>query len=444
MRTFADSLLRKAGKAAPSVSGVPPIVHEVLRSPGQPLDSTTRAFMEPRFGHEFGWMGVYPHPCVAPQSDIEVSQPEDPLESSAARMSNSVVSSAAPSRLTGLGYDFGHVRIHTDARAAESARTVNAIAYTVGHKIVFGDGSYEPHTPAGRHLLAHELAHVIQQVPETGAPRAPRTINRVPDKASEDPDVLAPLPAEAVAGWYGRLADFSEGEGGDLSALFLRLWLKNRNPEATMTIPAHPHIITSSLVTATLPHHRSVYLTEEKGRFTEGGERWAGIIPRLQGQAGFQKWDGTGTLVLHYECLAEGTNPYVAAAQYKLGLLSKPDADVFTSLHGFQLRTDVEVGAAPNAAKKLTVKFQKFEASARDRYDWNPAEHLTMPNPDFGSKAPGAVRPDLKKIVVYHSNARRLEKAGMAAPYNLESKPWSVTNTAVTGSATIDPNKTLD
>jgi Domain of unknown function (DUF4157)/Lysine-specific metallo-endopeptidase len=89
---------------------VPPIVQDTLRSPGQPLDSSTRAFMEPRFKH-----------------------------------------------------DFSHVRVHTDAEAAASALAVNARAYTVGHNLVFAPGEYKPQTLAGQRLLAHELTHVIQQ-----------------------------------------------------------------------------------------------------------------------------------------------------------------------------------------------------------------------------------------------------------------------------------------
>lgn len=101
-------LQRAAVSSAPD--SVPPIVQEVLRSPGTPLDPATRAFMEPRFGH-----------------------------------------------------DFSNVRLHTNAKAAESARAVNAQAYTVGSAIGFGAGQYMPNTLAGRALLAHELAHVIQQ-----------------------------------------------------------------------------------------------------------------------------------------------------------------------------------------------------------------------------------------------------------------------------------------
>lgn len=62
-----------------------------------------------------------------------------------------------------FGYDFSHVRVHTDARAAESAQAVNALAYTIGHDIVFGPGEYAPATVEGKRLLAHELVHVIQQ-----------------------------------------------------------------------------------------------------------------------------------------------------------------------------------------------------------------------------------------------------------------------------------------
>jgi hypothetical protein len=88
----------------------PPIVHEVLRTPGQPLDSATLAFMEPRFGS-----------------------------------------------------DFSGVRVHSDASAAESARAVDALAYTVGHDVVFAEGRYAPGTGRGQQLLAHELTHVLQQ-----------------------------------------------------------------------------------------------------------------------------------------------------------------------------------------------------------------------------------------------------------------------------------------
>jgi len=112
---------RATNQAEPSE--VPPIVHEVLQSPGQPLDSHTRGFMESRFDH-----------------------------------------------------DFSGVRVHTDPRAVESARAVNALAYTIGRNVVFGAGQYAPTTTTGRRLLAHELTHVMQQSDSTFALASPATV----------------------------------------------------------------------------------------------------------------------------------------------------------------------------------------------------------------------------------------------------------------------------
>lgn len=103
----------------------PPVVGEVLRSPGRPLEPTTRRFMEGRFGR-----------------------------------------------------GFGGVRVHTDSRAAASARAVNARAYTVGSDVVFGANEYAPGTTSGRRLLAHELTHVIQQGHGAGR-TGPRGISRL-------------------------------------------------------------------------------------------------------------------------------------------------------------------------------------------------------------------------------------------------------------------------
>jgi hypothetical protein len=62
-----------------------------------------------------------------------------------------------------LGHDFGDVRVHTDGAAHDSARSVNAQAYTVGSNIVFQRDRYDPSSADGQHMLAHELTHVVQQ-----------------------------------------------------------------------------------------------------------------------------------------------------------------------------------------------------------------------------------------------------------------------------------------
>lgn len=89
---------------------------------------------------------------------------------------------------TRLGRSLEHVRVHTDARASDSARQLDAQAYTVGSDIVFAHGKYAPSTPQGRELLAHELTHVLQQ----GA---------APEPAAAPHDALAPddgAPAERI------------------------------------------------------------------------------------------------------------------------------------------------------------------------------------------------------------------------------------------------------
>ena len=105
-----DRVLQRAAAGGAAPTSVPASVLRTIGSAGRPLDSGARAAMEPRFRR-----------------------------------------------------DFSAVRVHTDHGAAESARAVNARAYTVGQHIAFDRGQYQPDTPAGRHLLAHELAHTVQQ-----------------------------------------------------------------------------------------------------------------------------------------------------------------------------------------------------------------------------------------------------------------------------------------
>lgn len=119
----AEQVLRSSAAALPSLSAVagpaarpaPRAVHAALESPSHPLDGATRAFFEPRFGR-----------------------------------------------------DLSQVRVHTGAVAAASAAALDAAAYTVGHALFFARDHYDPHSVAGKRLLAHELAHVIQQ--RSGAP----------------------------------------------------------------------------------------------------------------------------------------------------------------------------------------------------------------------------------------------------------------------------------
>jgi hypothetical protein len=93
-----------------------------------------------------------------------------PIVGRALRSAGRFLSPAVRASLEGrFGHDFGDVRVHADAAAAESAAVLGARAYTVGRDVVFGAGLYAPATARGRALLAHELTHVVQQSRGTGS-----------------------------------------------------------------------------------------------------------------------------------------------------------------------------------------------------------------------------------------------------------------------------------
>ena len=132
-REAATEIRRKPRGAAPPDGRAPPAVAAALRAPGCSLDPASRSYFEPRFG-----------------------------------------------------ISFADVRIHDDSAADRAARAIDARAFTLGRRIAFAAGAYAPASPAGRHLLAHELAHVAQHV---AAGARPATIRR-----QTPPGAAAPAP----------------------------------------------------------------------------------------------------------------------------------------------------------------------------------------------------------------------------------------------------------
>jgi hypothetical protein len=123
-------------------------LRETLMSEGQPLDPTLRSLMENRFGR-----------------------------------------------------DFGQVRVHTGPQAAESADALHSEALTVGQEVVFGKGNYAPDTSEGKQLLAHELAHVVQQ---TGGTQAGASLDRLAEPGASH---TASLPVGRQGGFAEREAE---------------------------------------------------------------------------------------------------------------------------------------------------------------------------------------------------------------------------------------------
>jgi hypothetical protein len=156
-----------------SASGVPAAVHDVLATPGQPLDASARAYLEPRFAYSFERVALSPdasavpraRPAAAAGDGLTLGAPDDALERQAESVAETVAAAraaAAPAR-DAPAPDFSRVRVHTGPEAAASALAIGARAYTVGAHVVFGEGAYAPGTADGRRLLAHELTHTLQQ-----------------------------------------------------------------------------------------------------------------------------------------------------------------------------------------------------------------------------------------------------------------------------------------
>jgi outer membrane protein OmpA-like peptidoglycan-associated protein len=159
-KKMAKGLLQRRVVREDPVVDVPAIVHEVLLTPGRPLDVETRSLMESGFSHELSRVQSQ----AAPQAALIVGSANNSNEQEADKIAESVMQSTPLQRASAKPQcDFSHVRVHDDAKAAKSARMMNALAYTVGQNIVFGSEQYSTNTKEGQMLLAHELTHTIQQ-----------------------------------------------------------------------------------------------------------------------------------------------------------------------------------------------------------------------------------------------------------------------------------------
>ena len=231
-------MLQRRTSSSEAIREVPPIVHDVLRSPGQPLDESMRAFMEPRFSH-----------------------------------------------------DFSRVRVHTDARAAESAQAVNALAYTVGTHVVFQPAHYETATSDGRKLIAHELAHVVQQHDAPGELAFGSRVSQPVDAAETEADRMA----EAVVNAPSLLGTVKPtkrtqpfGDGTPTASPVPAPAMLFRFP---MPWPFNGYVINNCAqpvsvwsdsrgLYSIMPHSTSARFTEDVDHIQDGSGRWYKIGPK--------------------------------------------------------------------------------------------------------------------------------------------------------------------
>ncbi len=223
------------------------IVRKVLHSYGQPLNPATRGFMESRLGH-----------------------------------------------------DFTQVRIHTNDGAKESAKAVNALAYTMGQNIVFGEGRYNPDTYEGKQILAHELVHVVQQT-QTSPNRHSQGIQRLVDPNHVSCDRYANThPTIATIGTTTPTAELQAADTRALEMLnnvigeltYIRSLVQLGDP------PAWPLI--SDVVGLAL-RNRLRLNPEDRNVWTGTGPRTVEIIIRWFGNIRFMLQSG----LLRYTCLGQ-------------------------------------------------------------------------------------------------------------------------------------------
>jgi hypothetical protein len=200
-----------------------------LRAPGRPLDAGTRAFMETRFAHEFSGVRVQAAPQPAPlASSIPVGRADDPAEREADRIAARVMAQpdttpraeAGPDPDQGPRHDLSRVRIHTGGQAQQLSQRLGARAFAHETDVYFNRGQYNPGTTEGRQLLAHELAHVVQQ---TRGPHNNRPLLQTKPAAGPAPAEASGLTDEMLRQIARRLREAMAGWGTDEEAIYAAL-----------------------------------------------------------------------------------------------------------------------------------------------------------------------------------------------------------------------------
>ena len=270
-------------------------------------------------------------------------------------------------------------------------------------------------------------------------------------------DHLANLPVDELAKWYRRLAGFIGHKnqeacaknqpcvGDPIAPGMLIKWLENRSKNTIYRFNAPLHLKSSKEYTNVLKYHRDVFLTQKKARIGSkylSKEIWAGVLPRLKGMRGYKKWTPGTQLQMEYESNVQYGEDRTDIVRIQL-LGTPAERDLLTSLRGWTLKSKIVVTGSVLPDKKVKIIFASWVCSGEDVYDFSKVKGLTLPNPDYGEKYANAVRPNDRLIRVYHTNAIRLEKAGLAAPYKVLISDWQPAVPNIKLPAIVDPSRSL-
>jgi hypothetical protein len=328
-------------------------VHEVLRSPGQPLDSQTRAFMEPRLGH-----------------------------------------------------DFSKVRLHLDEKAAESAHAVNAHAYTAGRDIAFGRGQYSPSTGAGRALLAHELTHVVQQGFRDASSDDTAVVGPVGDRYEQAADRAAASLGESTARSFNlEAARVPTGSRAAIQRQALNCPTKKDVDDECGNATAACNSVAGDCASKfPKPGDLDAYIANLKSNYATSD-----FGPNAK--RNFAHWlDGTGTelempsavfevhqatkdaLAIHRDKIVEGVKNRLADGRMKPGVVSDVIAfsghanafsidsphsdDLAYAVGGYQLCSNVRAKATPAGDTTYNVAITEWKCQALDCYNWDPGKGI--------------------------------------------------------------------
>ena len=348
---------------------------QALKGSGQPLPNSVRAFFEPRFGH-----------------------------------------------------DFGRVRIHADGRAADAARSVNARAFTVGRDVVFGTGEYRPGTTSGKQLLAHELAHVVQQNPGTNRRAFPTGSTDATVSMARQTSAPSPLVQRALKCDLDHLD--KECKNADASCLTVKDDCSNKYPKTEDIKELHNNAkIGAEAKKKDIPNAAANLL-----RFLDasGSEK---VMPVDL----FKKHKATKEALedVHRDKFIAGAEKRLKDGRLTIGgsvdmiwtdtanAFDFTENDLGLAVGGYTLCSKVTVSAKDKSGGKIELTFDRWTVQAFDCYNWDPGKGI-------GALFGGVTDTDLCC----------LQNAGKGRHFRIRTDPWSNTHAPSMAKTTITASKT--
>src|SRR5260370_22910978 len=389
-----EGTLQRAAVNTTPTSTVPPVVHDVLNSPGQSLDAGIQAFMEPRFGN-----------------------------------------------------DFSGGRVNGDEKEGESGRAVNGVGYTVGRDVVVGAGEYAPITIAGKRLLAHELTHVVQQGSQSKRFDTKLVLNTPADSYEQEADHIANLVTTDSNQPHIPIAFHPSG--------YYPVASLQRKVECSLEpIEKECNNATARCMTVDDDCKKKFPKPSDLDNAIATGKSMIGFLNfGPNAKKNFLHWlDNSGTeiampaslfenhkgtkaaLLVHREKFIEGTRRRLESGELLPDTVSEQivftgHADSFTfdtsddlayAVGGFQLCSKVRVNAKKIGDNKFMVIFVEWIAQAFDCYNWDPGK---------GIKIPG----------LEDQNMCCVKNAGKAKHFRIHSDTWENKNADSKKKAHIPP-----